>query len=117
MPVRVVFALGLLIFAGCRLTDDPTDITMVVPEVTLDMSTMPAQRIGAYNLFKDVRRQIPNDGLVPYDLNTPHFADYATLHRFVWVPPDMRIRFDKNLSFQYPTNRLSSDGSSRSIPP
>jgi len=58
--------------------------------------------ISTYNLFKDSAAQTPNDGVVPYDLNTPHFADYATLHRFVWVPEGTAIRYSDTDIFEYP---------------
>ena len=106
MSARVVFVLGLLALVGCRPADDSAHLTASAPDVMLEVSTIPAPRIGVYNLFKDVRRQIPNDGLVPYDLNTPHFADYATLHRFVWVPPDTRIQSDRDHSFRYPNGTV-----------
>ena len=33
------------------------------------------------------RRRTPNEGVLPYDLNTALFSDYAAKHRFVWLPP------------------------------
>lgn len=96
----------MLALAGCGLTNDPPDSLTGATEISFDLSTMPAQRIGEHNLFKDVRRQIPNDGLVPYDLNTPHFADYATLHRFVWIPLDAQIQLDPEHALRYPNGSV-----------
>ena len=72
------------------------------PPVHIDVSDGPAPFVSAYNLFKDNARQIPNDGVLPYDVNTPHFADYATLHRFIWLPPDTRITYQEDHSLEYP---------------
>jgi len=106
MSPRAVFSFALVALVGCQFANDPTESALGAPEVSLDVSAMPARWIGEHNLFKDVRRQIPNDGLVPYDLNTPHFADYATLHRFVWVPPETSIRFDEDEALRYPNGSV-----------
>lgn len=70
--------------------------------VSLDAEAPPPEYISALNLFKDAKRQVPNDGVIPYDLTTPHFADYAALHRFIWLPEDSQIRYDETASLEYP---------------
>ena len=44
-------------------------------------------RLSYYNLFDDIATQQPAAGVIPYDLNTPLFADYTTKHRFLVLPP------------------------------
>lgn len=46
-------------------------------------------RLGQYNLFEDVEepRSQPNEGGVPYVLNTKLFSDYATKYRVAFIPP------------------------------
>ena len=67
--------------------------------VQIDLDSLPARQISAYNLFKDPARQIPNEGVLPYDVNTPLFSDYASKHRFVWMPEGTAAtyRADENL--------------------
>lgn len=58
--------------------------------------------LSTYNLFRDARRQIPNEGVIPYELSTPHFADYATLHRFVWIPKGQSCQYGPQGELHYP---------------
>ncbi|WP_281502357.1 parallel beta-helix domain-containing protein [Alcanivorax sp. S6407] len=46
-------------------------------------------RLDQYNLFAtaDDPRSLPNEGGVPYVLNSKLFSDYATKYRVVFVPP------------------------------
>lgn len=73
----------------------------VVGPVNIDPNQELAEFLSTYNLFRDPAKQIPNDGVVPYALNTPHFSDYATLHRFVWMPNGSVCQYlpDGNLDF------------------
>lgn len=95
-------ALLALVFLTTLAAGSALANTGEVPPVHIDVSGGPAQFVSAYHLFKDVERQIPNDGVVPYDVNTPHFADYATLHRFVWLPPGTSIAYLDDDTLDYP---------------
>ncbi len=68
----------------------------------LDVSQVSKKRISEYHFFKDGRKQIPNERVIPYDLNTPHFSDYAKLRRFLWVPEAAKIRLNKDYSMEFP---------------
>lgn len=61
-----------------------------------------AEYLSSYHLFRDPRRQLPNDGVIPYDLNTPHFSDYATLHRFIWIPQGRACQYVSDGKLIYP---------------
>ncbi len=73
-----------------------------VGPVNIDSDGKLARFLSTYNLFRDPQRQIPNEGVVPYELNTPHFADYATLHRFVWIPEGHSCKYGPKGELQYP---------------
>ncbi|MBX3179021.1 MAG: hypothetical protein KF886_16825 [Candidatus Hydrogenedentes bacterium] len=77
-----------------------------VGSVSFDPEAPPARHISEYNLFKDPARQIPNDGVLPYDLNTPLFSDYASKHRFVWMPPGTAARYDRRGPFEFPVGAV-----------
>jgi uncharacterized repeat protein (TIGR03806 family) len=74
--------------------------------VDIDVDAEPAKLLSSYNLFRDAKRQIPNAGVIPYDLNTPHFADYATLHRFVWLPKGVHCEYGPHGEINYPTGAV-----------
>lgn len=48
----------------------------------------------------------PNQGVLPYDLNTPLFSDYAAKHRFVWMPPGMPARYRDDGVFDFPVGTI-----------
>lgn len=66
----------------------------------------PSRTLSAYNLFKDVQGQVPNDGLVPYALATPLFSDYAEKYRFVHVPDGMAGTYDPAEVFSFPVGTV-----------
>lgn len=119
---RLHSAVGRLPAQSCRATQPAIPWLMVIlcllslstdclraterselPPVNIDVNAEPAPVLSAYNLFRDARRQIPNDGVIPYDLNTPHFADYANLHRFVWMPEGISCEYGPHGEIEYPT--------------
>lgn len=66
----------------------------------------PSRTLSAYNLFEDVQGQVPNDGLVPYDLISPLFSDYAEKYRFVHVPPGSAAAYDPDEVFSFPVGTI-----------
>jgi len=49
-----------------------------------------------------------NDGVVPYELNTPLFSDYAHKLRTVWMPPGTSAKYDADGTFQFPVGTIIS---------
>jgi len=74
--------------------------------VSVDLDGAPARYLSAYNLFKDNAGQVPNDGVVPYALNTPLFSDYAAKHRFVYVPDGQAAAYDDVDVFDFPVGTV-----------
>lgn len=54
----------------------------------------------------DLKEQRPNEGVLPYDLNTPLFSDYAHKARFVWVPPGQKASLDEEGKVLFPSNTV-----------
>lgn len=50
----------------------------------------------------------PNDRVVPYDLNTPLFSDYAKKHRFVWMPEGTSATYNGDDVFDFPEGTIIS---------
>src|SRR5260370_479596 len=48
----------------------------------------------------------PNQGVLPYDLNTPLFSDYASKYRFVWMPPGTAAQFREDQVFDFPVGTI-----------
>jgi uncharacterized repeat protein (TIGR03806 family) len=48
----------------------------------------------------------PNQGVLPYDLNTPLFSDYASKYRFVWMPPGTAAHYRDDGVFEFPVGTV-----------
>jgi uncharacterized repeat protein (TIGR03806 family) len=49
-----------------------------------------------------------NAGVVPYDLNTPLFSDYAHKLRTVWMPAGTSAKYDAGQGFDFPVGTIIS---------
>jgi len=49
-----------------------------------------------------------NEGVVPYDLNTPLFSDYALKLRTVWLPDGTSARYDDSRELGFPIGTILS---------
>ncbi|NUO76285.1 MAG: hypothetical protein HOQ32_09755 [Lysobacter sp.] len=49
-----------------------------------------------------------NDGVVPYELNTPLFTDYAHKLRTVWMPKGVSARYTADGAFEFPVGTVVS---------
>jgi uncharacterized repeat protein (TIGR03806 family) len=96
--IRCLLALALAIAAGAARAEPVNDALIREGEA-------PAL-ISAFNLFKDWKAQVPNDGLVPYDLNTPLFSDYAAKYRFVYVPAGQSALYHATSVFDFPVGSV-----------
>lgn len=71
--------------------------------VNVDISAGPPELLSAFNFFRyaDGRFEY-NEGVVPYDLNTPLFSDFALKARAIYVPPGSKIQFHDSAAFELP---------------
>ena len=64
-------------------------------------------RLSAWRLFTGEPAALkPNAGVVPYDINTPLFSDYATKYRFVWMPPGTWATYNDSDVFDFPVGTV-----------
>lgn len=55
----------------------------------------PKETLSAYGFFSgNIADQVPVAGIMPYQLNTPLFSDYAEKLRFIQLPKDSVITYD-----------------------
>ena len=65
--------------------------------------------LSDWNLvFAQGRRLELNEGVVPYELNTPLFSDYAHKLRTVWLPPGTSAKYDADEAFDFPVGTVIS---------
>jgi uncharacterized repeat protein (TIGR03806 family) len=65
------------------------------------------RKLSAWHLFTATKDGLkPNDRVVPYDLNTPLFSDYASKYRFVWMPASTSARYTDDSVFEFPVGTV-----------
>ena len=61
------------------------------------------ENLSEYNFFKGELKQLqPAEDIIPYDLNTPLFSDYAEKARFIKVPAGKKIIYNAGQVFDLP---------------
>jgi len=76
---------------ACRKDDNQPDTEEPIPvpetSVRFNLNEVPYPKLSDYRFFVDTMVQLhPNDGVLPYDVITPLFSDYAKKKRFIWMP-------------------------------
>ncbi|MFZ5971748.1 MAG: SO2930 family diheme c-type cytochrome [Bacteroidota bacterium] len=65
--------------------------------------TKPLPRLSDYGFFSGALADLnPAEGVLPYDLNTPLFSNYAEKARFVKVPVGKTIPYNDSIAFDFP---------------
>ncbi len=73
----------------------------------MDIAGKAFDNLSEYNFFVgDMKNLEPNDGVLPYDLNSPLFTDYAHKLRFVWMPVGTSAQYDDVQSFDLPVGAV-----------
>ena len=59
-------------------------------------------KLSEYGFFSQMNEQSPADGVLPYELITPLFSDYADKLRFVYIPTGGFAEYVPNEVFDFP---------------
>lgn len=66
----------------------------------------PYATLAEWGLFEDTATQTPAEGVVPYDVNSPLFSDYAWKFRFMWIPPGTHIGYSPDGRWDFPVGTI-----------
>lgn len=89
-----VLVLAMLLFQSCRF---------VSGEVTLGASTKPFEKLSEYHFFKGEMNLLqPNKQVLPYDLISSLFTDYAHKARFVYLPENTSASYQTEDALDLP---------------
>lgn len=81
---------------NCGTATVTITVTPVSP-VSLDLDNMPYATLSEYNFFDgDLKELNPVFGVLPYDLNSALFSDYAHKKRFVWMPEGTKANYNSD---------------------
>jgi uncharacterized repeat protein (TIGR03806 family) len=91
MPLRFVFVLSIMALAGCSRSSKPF------------LGEPWPKKLSEWKLFEREGVKLkPAAGVIPYDLNSPLFSDYAEKERFVWMPAGTSATYHETETFEFP---------------
>ena len=98
-----VLLIGLLIlssaiFYQCKMENG---------RVTLDVNAKPFEKLSDYHFFiGKMSDLLPNGRVLPYDLLSTLFSDYAYKARFVWLPEGTSAKYSKDEALDFPVGAV-----------
>lgn len=88
----------LLFFNQCKIGNKA---------VAMDVAAKPFEKLSDYHFFKGVLKNLePNDRVLPYDVITALFTDYAHKARFVWMPEGATAKYVKDEVLDFPVGTV-----------
>lgn len=92
LAITVLLLSAFSIFLSCG-SDDSGEYKEVSP-VVLDLSAVPYPKLSEYKFFiGEMKNLEPAYKVLPYDLNSALFTDYALKKRFVWMPEGVKATY------------------------
>jgi uncharacterized repeat protein (TIGR03806 family) len=77
------------------------------PKAVQATSQTPPERLSQYGLFVgNGASQQPAEGVIPYDLNSALFSDYALKYRFLRLPPGTHATYSDRDAFEFPVGTV-----------
>ena len=77
--------------------------------VTLHAADAIPERLSDWHVVHaDGRRLVLNEGVIPYDLNTPLFSDYALKLRTMWLPEGQAASYREEREVDFPPGTILS---------
>lgn len=93
ISVLSILLLGFVFFiTNCQLNNK-----------TIKIPIEPYEKLSQYQFFKGALADLqPNDRVIPYDLNSPLFTDYAHKARFIWMPDGTSAKYKADQVLDFP---------------
>ena len=83
----------------------PTNLYSQVNDSAI-LADSPPKLLSEYGFFVNTKDQITVPGVLPYELITSLFSDYADKHRFVYVPKGKIAAYQKDSVFSFPVGSV-----------
>lgn len=86
----------LAIAFSCSSSDDGGEYVELSP-VAMDLTQIPYPKLSDYKFFEGNLADLqPALRVLPYDLNSELFTDYALKKRFVWMPGNVKAAYNED---------------------
>jgi len=102
--MRSIGILLMVLFLGCQQKPEQRGIVIVEEELfPVDLSGIGKEKLSEYNFFVgDLKNLSPATDVVPYDLNSALFTDYAYKKRFVKIPSGSKATYNPHEVLTFP---------------
>lgn len=98
IAVLLISILSIFVFSQCKTKSKA---------VNFYTEGTPFQKLSEYNFFKGkISDLVPNDRVLPYDVATPLFTDYAEKARFVWLPEGTTAKYNQEEVLDFPEGTI-----------
>lgn len=97
----------LFVAIGFSCSEEPYESIQFSP-VNYSLEQMPYESLSDYNFFQgDIKDLNPVYGVIPYELISSLFTDYALKNRFVWMPDEASANYISSSSvFDFPIGTI-----------
>lgn len=86
-----------IIYSCSGSGDDPYVAVAPTSPVTVDLTTVPYNKLSDYKFFEgDMKNQIPSLDVLPFEPASGLFTDYALKKRFVWMPKGKKATYNSD---------------------
>ena len=98
-----LLVLALISLYNCQNQAPKKEGLTVAGPVQFVADQAPFPKLSDYAFFTGIQRDLqPNEGVLPYELITPLFTDYAHKSRFVWMPKGTQASVDAEGRLSFP---------------
>jgi len=110
MKKLVLSLLGVLwLFYACEKEPVDPEPELYGTVELFDFTGVPFDKISDYNFFEgEMKDLVPNATLLPYDLTTELFSNYATKQRLIYLPPGAYANYvnDEQRTLDFPNGTI-----------
>lgn len=103
--ITLTFSLFIILFS---CSEDDSGNYIPLSPVVVDLENVPYPKLSDYKFFSgEIKNLEPAPGVLPYDLSSSLFTDYAHKKRFVWMPPGSTATYTSdNKVLSFPTGAV-----------
>lgn len=102
--------LATVLLMGCGGRPEPEVLSTrssEFPPVDVDVEARrPAEQLSDYRLFRDHANLAPNEGVIPYEVNSSHFVDGGESQYFLRLPAAAKVVYSETGVLDFPVGTV-----------
>lgn len=113
--IRSITILSIISLLLAACDSKKQEKQLVKPSIGIDQTISENQayakvgktKLSEYNFFEGpLKDLLPGERVLPYDLNTPLFSDYAKKLRFIYLPEGEKVEYQKDAVLEFPIGTI-----------